>query len=222
MPPCRTGLNRRHHKKTQPPVGRGRPSANNASQPDHHWPPRPPNRTDGDCFRPDRRSDVTTALATFRSRPAARRSLSPCHGLSGLDAAGGRLLQPGDAQAEPLEAGGARRAIASMRHRPTTSARSDRPALADRAIASRGTRSSRRSAPDSFRRVTRRPRACAPATVHSSEASSAASLSQSEMEHCRPGASFAQRTSCPDANSIPRRLPPPRLWRVCSTVAPNP
>ena len=71
MPPCRTGLNRRHHKKTQPPVGRGRPSANNASQPDHHWPPRPPNRTDGDCFRPDRRSDVTTALATFRSRPAA-------------------------------------------------------------------------------------------------------------------------------------------------------
>ena len=39
-------------------------------------------------------------------------SLSGCHGLSRLAATGGRLLQPGDAEAEPLEAGGIHRAIA--------------------------------------------------------------------------------------------------------------
>ncbi len=91
--------------------------------------------------------------------------LAQCHGLSCLDAAGGRLLQPGDAQAEPLEAGGARRAIASMRHRPTTSARSDRPASTDRVIGMRGTRSCHASDPDaSFRSGTSRPRSCALAT----------------------------------------------------------
>ena len=81
------------------------------------------------------RATAASALAA----PSA--SLCLCHGLSCLDAAGGRLVQPGDAQAEPLEAGGARRAIASMRHRPTTSARSDRPASTDRVIGMRGTRS---------------------------------------------------------------------------------
>ena len=35
-----------------------------------------------------------------------------CHGLSGFAATGGRLLQPGDAEAEPLEAGGIHRAFA--------------------------------------------------------------------------------------------------------------
>jgi hypothetical protein len=50
------------------------------------------------------------------SRADARRL--PCHGLSCLAAAGGRLLDPGDARAELLKAGGVRRAIAHLRHRP--------------------------------------------------------------------------------------------------------
>jgi hypothetical protein len=44
-----------------------------------------------------------------------------CHGLSHLAAARGRLLQPGEAQAELLEAGGIRRAIASLRGGLTSS-----------------------------------------------------------------------------------------------------
>jgi hypothetical protein len=39
-------------------------------------------------------------------------SLSGCHGLIRLAAPGGRLLQPGDAQAAPLEAGRIRRTTA--------------------------------------------------------------------------------------------------------------
>ena len=45
-------------------------------------------------------------------------SLSGCHGRSRLAVAGGRLLQPGHAQAEPLEAAGIRGAIAFMPDRP--------------------------------------------------------------------------------------------------------
>ena len=45
----------------------------------------------------------------------ARPELPQCHGLSCLAAAGGRLLHPGDAGAELLEAGGIRRATASVR-----------------------------------------------------------------------------------------------------------
>lgn len=81
-------------------------------------------------------TDDELAILFARVTPRARRV--ECHGLSWLDAAGGRLLQPGDAQAEPLEAGGVRRAIASMQHRPTTSARSDRPKSTDRVIGMRG------------------------------------------------------------------------------------
>ena len=73
-----------------------------------------------------------------RPSEAPSSALAQCHGLSCLDAAGGRLLQPGDAEAEPLEADGARRATASMRHRPTTSARSDRLASTVRVIGLRG------------------------------------------------------------------------------------
>ena len=43
--------------------------------------------------------------------------------VSRLAAAGGRLLQPSDAEAEPVEAGGIRRAIASLRPRPTAPSR---------------------------------------------------------------------------------------------------
>ena len=53
----------------------------------------------------------TTALTLA----PARAGLLQRHGLSCLAAAGGRLLQPGDAEAEPLEAGAVRRAIASRR-----------------------------------------------------------------------------------------------------------
>jgi len=70
------------------------------------------------------------------------------HAPSCLPARSGRLLQPGDAEAELLEAAGIRRAIASMRHRPTRPSRSDRPALAVRVIASRGLRSRRTSSRD--------------------------------------------------------------------------
>ena len=48
------------------------------------------------------------------ARPLVTASLQ-CHGLSCLAAMGGRLLHPGDAQAELLKAGGIRRAIASLR-----------------------------------------------------------------------------------------------------------
>jgi hypothetical protein len=56
---------------------------------------------------PARRSHSRRATAPTT---ASRRCL--CHGLSRLAATGGRLLQPGDAEAEPLEAGGIHRAIA--------------------------------------------------------------------------------------------------------------
>jgi hypothetical protein len=55
-----------------------------------------------------RRKGIVTNAAT-------RRALR--HGLRSLVAAGGLLLQPGDAQARALAAGGGRRAIASLRHR---------------------------------------------------------------------------------------------------------
>ena len=115
-------------------------------------------------------SATSTRAGTERATTASPLAPAPvslclCHGLSCLDAAAGRLLQPGDAQAEPLEAGGARRAVASMGHRPTTSARSDRPASTVRVIGMRGTRSCRGRDPDeSFRSGTSRPRSCALAT----------------------------------------------------------
>jgi len=106
------------------------------------------------------------AGTTASALPSARAALAQSHGLSRLAAAGGRLLQPGDAEAEWLEAGRVRRAIASRRRRPRRPARSDRPAVAVRVIGLRGMRSCHGSAPDeSFRSGTSRFRSCAPVTL---------------------------------------------------------
>ena len=112
-----------------------------------------------DSQRPGRRAAEfaqTQQCACARTAPPARRSHSRraivptaasrrclCHGPSRLGAAGGQLLRPGDAQAEPLEAGGIRGAIASMEHRPALAVRSDRAASAVRVIGLRGIRSRR-------------------------------------------------------------------------------
>ena len=106
-----------------------------------------------DRFRRVRAVIRTIGMATSQSRRSSRDGMSGviaftsarslgallvCHGLSRLAAAGGRLLQPGDAQAGPVGAGGNRRAIASLLHRPVSRPRSDRPGLAVRVIAMRG------------------------------------------------------------------------------------
>jgi len=81
---------------------------------------------------------------------SARPPLLQRHALSCLPARGGRLHPPDDPQAHPHEADVTRRTTAS---------------IGRRTAASRGTRSSRCRAPDdSFRRGTRGPRACSPAT----------------------------------------------------------
>jgi hypothetical protein len=74
------------------------------------------------CLRPNSAVRLTlTAPPAGRSH--CRRAIVPtaasrrclCHGLGCLAAAGGRLLQPGDPQTEPLEASGIRRSIAPLR-----------------------------------------------------------------------------------------------------------
>ena len=84
-----------------------------------------------------RTTPFLSGLATIQHSDGPRGQLALCHGLSRLAAAGGRLVQPGDAQAEPLEAGAS--AALLLPHgvgRPP--AGSDRPLSADRAIGMRG------------------------------------------------------------------------------------
>ena len=90
----------------------------------------------GDARDSDRRARSPARSLRPSGRPLTARLVR--HGLSCPAAAGGRLLQPDDAQAESLEAGGIRRAIASRRRRPRRPARSDRPAVAVRVIGMRG------------------------------------------------------------------------------------
>ena len=70
-----------------------------------------------------------------------RREIALCHGLSRLAAAGGRLLRPGDVQAGPLVPAvtAALLLLSDIGRCPRP--RSDRPGLAVRVIAMRGTRS---------------------------------------------------------------------------------
>jgi len=71
-----------------------------------------------ECFHSGTHGTPAIGMATIQHSDGARREVALCHGLSCLAAAGGRLLQPGDAQAEPVAAGGVRGAIAFLRQRP--------------------------------------------------------------------------------------------------------
>jgi hypothetical protein len=64
-----------------------------------------------------KRRRMLLSMNAIAREPGPARLLG--HACSRLAAAGRRLLHPGDAQAEPLEAGGTCRATASLRPRPT-------------------------------------------------------------------------------------------------------
>ncbi len=68
--------------------------------------------TTGSCARFLATTFLTIAFGDREAPATTNTARALCHGLSRLAATGGRLLQPGDAEAEPLEAGGIHRAIA--------------------------------------------------------------------------------------------------------------